>query len=84
MVRKLPRVEWPDDTFIETVKIWQKEWFYITEPRGAAWAEIPAFRSGPPPPHQAGLVDQERPRLGVNHRGGAASEPDIQDDEEEG
>jgi hypothetical protein len=29
-------------------KIWQKEWFYITEPRSADWGAIPAFRSGPP------------------------------------
>jgi hypothetical protein len=32
MVSKHPRVEWPEGTFIETVKIWQKEWFYIMEP----------------------------------------------------
>ena len=48
MISKLPRVEWPDGTFIETVKIWQKEWFYITEPRSADWGAIPAFWSGPP------------------------------------
>ena len=48
MVSKLPREEWPDGTFIETVKVWQKEWFYITEPRRANWEAIPAFRSGPP------------------------------------
>jgi hypothetical protein len=45
MVNKLPQVEWPEGTFIETVKIWQKEWFYITEPRSADWGVIPAFRS---------------------------------------
>ena len=48
MVSKLPRVEWPEGTFIETIKVWQKEWFYITEPRTADWGAIPAFRSGPP------------------------------------
>ena len=48
MVSKLPRVIWPKGTFIETVKVWQKEWFYITEPRNTDWAALPAFRSGPP------------------------------------
>lgn len=33
---------------METVKIWQQEWFYITEPRGANWVAAPEFRSGPP------------------------------------
>jgi hypothetical protein len=48
MVSKLPRVIWPKGTFIETVKVWQREWFYITEPRNTDWAKLPAFRSGPP------------------------------------
>ena len=30
MVSKLPNVTWPKGAFVETVKIWQKEWFYIT------------------------------------------------------
>ena len=34
MVSKLPNVSWPKGTFVETVKEWQKQWFYITEPRG--------------------------------------------------
>ena len=33
---------------METVKIWQPEWFYITEPHGANWAATSEFRSGPP------------------------------------
>ena len=33
---------------METVKIWQQEWFYITGRRGANWAATPEFRSGPP------------------------------------
>ena len=33
---------------METVKIWQHEWFYITEPRGANSAATPEFRSRPP------------------------------------
>ena len=34
--------------FIETIKVWQQEWFYITEPRHTKWAAILEFRSGPP------------------------------------
>lgn len=48
MISKLAWVEWPAGTFIDTVKIWQKEWFYITEPRGADWVMAPEFRFGPP------------------------------------
>ena len=33
---------------MDTVKVWQQEWFYITEPRSTKWAAAPAFRSGPP------------------------------------
>ena len=31
---------------MEPVKEWQKQWFYITEPRGATWAAATAFNSG--------------------------------------
>ena len=48
MVIKLPNVTWPKGVFMETVTIWQRERFYITEPRGANWAATPEFRSGPP------------------------------------
>ena len=48
MVSRLTRLGWPEGVFIDTVKIWQKEWFYITEPRDAAWAAAPEFRSGSP------------------------------------
>ena len=56
MISKLPRVEWPDGTFIKTVKIWQKEWFYITEPKEEEGGTVPAkcgtvpaeFRPAPP------------------------------------
>src|SRR5215216_3879719 len=48
MVSKLPNVTWPKGAFVETIKTWQKEWFYITEPRGSKWAAAPVFRSGPP------------------------------------
>ena len=48
MVSKLPKVNWPKGVFVDTVKIWQQEWFYIIEPRGSKWAAAPAFRFGPP------------------------------------
>ena len=48
MVRKLPNTIWPQGAFMETVKVWQQEWFYITEPRNTNWAAVPDFRSGPP------------------------------------
>ena len=48
MVSKLPNVTWPKGSFVETVKGWQQEWFYVTEPRDAAWAATPEFKSGPP------------------------------------
>ena len=34
--------------FVETVKGWQQEWFYITEPRDITWAATPEFKSRPP------------------------------------
>ena len=48
MVSKMPNVTWPNGTFVETVKEWQKLWFYITEPRDAAWAAASEFKSGAP------------------------------------
>ena len=34
MVSKLSNVSWPKGTFVDIVKEWQKQWFYITEPCG--------------------------------------------------
>ena len=48
MVSKLPNVTWPKGTFMETVKEWQKLWFYITEPRSPTWAVAAEFNSGAP------------------------------------
>jgi hypothetical protein len=48
MVSKLPNAVWPKGAFVETIKVWQHEWFYIIEPRDANWAATPGFRSGPP------------------------------------
>ena len=33
MVSKLSNVSWPKVNFVDIVKEWQKQWFYITEPR---------------------------------------------------
>ena len=48
MVSKMPNVTWPTGTFNDSVKEWQQQWFYITEPRGTKWAAAPEFRSGAP------------------------------------
>ena len=48
MVSKMPNVIWPTGTFNDSVKEWQQQWFYITEPRGTEWAATPEFRSGAP------------------------------------
>ena len=53
MVSKMPNVIWPKGTFVETVKGWQKQWFYVTEPRDTTWPRpqnsSPAPRCGSPP-----------------------------------
>ena len=48
MVSKMPKVVWPTGAFNDSVKGWQQQWFYITEPRGKKWAAAPEFRSGAP------------------------------------
>ena len=48
MISKLPNATWPKGSFVETNKVWQQEWLYITEPRDTNWVAEPAFRSGPP------------------------------------
>ena len=48
MVSRMPNVTWPTGTFNDSVKEWQQQWFYITEPRGTEWAAAPEFRSGAP------------------------------------
>ena len=48
MVSKLPHATWPQGAFVDTVKTWQQEWFYITAPRGSRQRLPPVFRSGPP------------------------------------
>ena len=48
MVSNLSNVSWPKGTFVEIVKEWQKQWFYITEPRGTNWVAAAEFRSSAP------------------------------------
>ena len=48
MVSKMPNITWPEGSFVETVKGWQKSWFYITEPHNTNRAASPAFWSGAP------------------------------------
>ena len=48
MVGKMPNVLWLEGSFVETIKGWPSEWFYITEPRDPAWAAAPEFQSGIP------------------------------------
>ena len=48
MVSKMSNVTWPKGTFMETVKGWQQQWFYVTEPRDTTWAAAPEFKSGAP------------------------------------
>ena len=48
MVSRMPKVTWLTCTFNDSIKEWQQQWFYITEPRGKEWAAAPEFRSGAP------------------------------------
>ena len=42
-VSKLINAPWLKGSFTESSDLWQREWFYITEPRGTKWAATPAF-----------------------------------------
>ena len=44
----MPNISWPKGTFMETVKGWQQQRFYVTEPRDATWAAAPEFQSDAP------------------------------------
>ena len=48
MVRNMPKITCPTCAFNDSVKEWQQQWFYITEPRSNEWTAIPEFRSGAP------------------------------------
>ncbi|KAI5013023.1 hypothetical protein ZWY2020_027977 [Hordeum vulgare] len=41
-------VQWLDSSFIDTIKVWQQEWLYITESHDAEWETPPRFRYEPP------------------------------------
>ena len=43
MMSKLANTPWPKGSFTETSDLCQREWFYITEPRGTKWAATHAF-----------------------------------------
>jgi hypothetical protein len=47
MISKVPKVVWPKGTFVETIKVWQREWFYITDLPAKGRKEIPAFTTEP-------------------------------------
>ena len=49
LISKIANASWPEGSFQEEFGLWQREWFYITTPRGTTWVAPPAFRSGPPP-----------------------------------
>ena len=48
MVSKMPNVIWPTCTFNDSVKEWQQQCFYVTEPRGTEWPATPELRFGAP------------------------------------
>ena len=45
---RMPKVTWRTGTFNDSVKEWQQQWFYITEPHCKKWAAAPEFRSRAP------------------------------------
>mgnify|MGYP006267466429 FL=1 len=47
VISKSVGAPWPEGSFQEVSSLWQREWFYITAPRGTKWVAPPIFRSGP-------------------------------------
>jgi hypothetical protein len=47
MISKLQKTDWLEGTFVETVRIWQREWFYITKPLAGGQAVAPTFTGTP-------------------------------------
>lgn len=58
-IRKLPNVIWPKGTFVETIKLLQQEWFYITNLRTKGQKETPVFSAS----LQEGLFPGQRRAL---------------------
>ena len=54
-ISKTAGAPWPEGSFQEESCLWQREWFYITVPRGTKCVAPPAFRSGPPPQLASGV-----------------------------
>ncbi|KAM3403528.1 hypothetical protein ACQJBY_006957 [Aegilops geniculata] len=48
VISKNADAPWPEGSSQEEFSLWQREWFYITAPRGTKWVAPPAFRPGPP------------------------------------
>jgi hypothetical protein len=48
MISKIPKVCWPEVVFVETIKVWQRELFYITDLLVEGQIEVPAFMARPP------------------------------------
>ena len=48
VVSQLTNTPWPKGSLPETSNQWQREWFYITEPRITKWVAAPIFLPGPP------------------------------------
>ena len=48
IISKIQKVDWFEGTFIETMKEWQREWFYITKPLAGGQANVPVFFAAPP------------------------------------
>ena len=47
LIRKIADAPWPEGSFPEVSRLWQREWFYIIAPRSAKWVAAPTFHSGP-------------------------------------
>ena len=48
VISKNADAPWPEGSFQEELGLWQRDWFYITAPRGTTWVASLTFRSGPP------------------------------------
>ena len=47
-ISQLANTPWPKGYFSDRSNYWQREWFYIAEPRSTKWVAAPTFRPGPP------------------------------------
>ncbi|VAI12130.1 unnamed protein product [Triticum turgidum subsp. durum] len=74
MMSKLQKGAWMEGTFVETIKEWQREWFYITAPLarrpGRGPSVLGRFSEG------AHLMDEKGPGLGQPRGGSSVEEED--------